>query len=377
MITRIAVIAGKEFRQMFRDMRLLGIVLLMPIIQLLLFAYAISFDVQNVPLWVVDNDRSVSSRDYIASLTASGTFQLAGISDSFNDGDSALEFGQARVAVLIPSGFGAEIARGNPGQVGILVDGSEPNSARVSRAAVIAMSANYSLELTKGWAVANGIDLSGQGMLAAQVRTWYNPELKSSDFLIPGLMVVILMIVTVQQTAVSLVRERELNTSDQLALTPLRSVELIIGKLLPGLLLAFVNLGVIVGLGVGVFGVPMRGDPLALIAGATLFIISCLGIGFLISAVVPSVEVASIAALLVAFLPAFLLSDFAFPLDQIPFVLEWFSRVFPGRYMVTISRDVFLKGAGFEQVWRELGALCIFAVVVTGLAAMRYSRRAR
>jgi ABC-2 type transport system permease protein len=225
------------------------------------------------------------------------------------------------------------------------------------------------------WTVGNAIDTTSAGALEPRVRIWYNPELRASDFLIPSLMVVIVMIVTVQQTAVSLVRERDLGTADQLASSGLHSLELIIGKLLPSAVLAFVELVVATALGMAVFGVPLRGDPLALAAGAAVFIFSCLGLGLLISALAKSVDAANVSALLVAFLPSFLLSGFIFPLDQVPFWVEWLSRIFPGRHMVTIAAEVFLKEAGFQQVWPELGALCLIAVITIGLSALFNSRR--
>jgi ABC-2 type transport system permease protein len=374
MITRIGAICGKEFRQLIRDPRILAMVILMPVIQLLLFAYAISFDVRNVPTFVIDNDRSQASRDYLASLSAADTFVIVGTGDSITDADTAFEFGRAKMAVLIPAGFGAQLARGEAGQLGILVDGTEPNNARIIRAASIAMNSRYSIELTTEWAAEHGVS-PDQGQLEPRVRVWYNPGMDSSIFLIPGLMVVILLIVTVQQTAQSLVRERDLGTAEQLTVSPLRHVELIIGKLLPWTLIAFFDLAVITGLGVTVFGVPFRGDPLALVAGAAAFILAGLGIGLAISAVAPSVDTANIAALGIAFLPAFLLSGFVFPLDQIPFWLEWLSRIFPGRYMVTIAREVFLKGGGFAQIWPELGALCLLATALVGLSVILYARR--
>jgi ABC-2 type transport system permease protein len=225
------------------------------------------------------------------------------------------------------------------------------------------------------WIGDNQIDISSPGALEPRVRTWYNPDLRSSDFLIPGLLVVVLMIVMVQQTATSLIRERDLGTADQLAVSPLHSLELIIGKLLPWAALAFAEFAVITALGMAVFGVPLRGDPLALAAGAAAFVFSGLGLGLLISALAKSVDAANVSALLVAFLPAFLLSGFTFPLDQVPFWVDWLSRIFPGRHMVTIVTEVCLKEAGFPQVWPELGALCLLAVITIGLSAVFNSRR--
>jgi ABC-2 type transport system permease protein len=209
------------------------------------------------------------------------------------------------------------------------------------------------------------------------VRTWYNPERRSSDFLIPGLMVVILAIVTVQQTAVTLVRERDQGTEEQLEVSPMRRIELMVGKLLPWTMIAFGDVALITGLARTIFGVPLRGDFWTLALGAALFVFAALGMGLVISAIAPSLDTANILAMLIAFLPSFLLSGFAFALDQIPVFLQWISYAFPARYMVTISRGVFLKGSGFPELWPELVSLAVYALVMIVLSSALYGRRSR
>ena len=375
MIRRIGAVARIEFIHLLRDPRMLAIVLVMPVIQLLLFAYAISFDVRNIPMIVVDTDHTPASRQYVEAFSASGLFDVVERSDSASDVDAAFMTNNARAALIIPAGFGDALARGEQAQAAILVDGSQPNTARVARAAAMALTQLYGKQIAVAWAADQGVDLSAIGGLEPRLRTWYNPDMRSSDFLIPGLMVVILMIVTVQQTAVTLVRERTLGTAEQLTVSPLRRGELMLGKLAPWTLLAFVDIAVITALSMGVFGVPMRGSIAALAAGAVLFVLAGLGMGLMISAVAPSLDVANLAALLAAFLPAFLLSGFAFPLSQIPTILQWFAKIFPGQYMVTISRDVFLKGASFPQVWPSLVALAVFATITLGVSSVLYRRR--
>ena len=234
-------------------------------------------------------------------------------------------------------------------------------------------SANRSLAVA--WASTQGLDLRQTGLVEPRLRTWYNPDRASSIFLIPGLMVVIIMIVTAQQTAVTLVREREQGTAEQLMVSPLRRIELTVGKLTPWVIMAFLDVAVIAAVGALLFHVPMRGDLLALGVGAVLFVASCLGIGLIVSAVAPSLDTANMAAFLIAFLPAFLLSGFAFALDQIPPVLDWISRIFPARYMVTISRGVLLKGAGFDELWPQVAALAAYATVALLIAVRLHGRR--
>ncbi|MFZ1410916.1 MAG: ABC transporter permease [Micropruina sp.] len=373
--TRVVAIAAKEFKHLRRDPRILAAVLLLPIMQLMLFAYAISFDVKNVATVIVDQDKTPASRSYVQAYDASDFFAVLGQADDVAAADRLFDRNQARIVVVIPAGFARQLAAGERAEVAVFLDGSEPNTARIGQAYSIALNRVYGSRLTFAWAETQGVDVTGLGQLEPRVRTWYNPEKRSSDFLIPGLLVVIIMIVTVQQTAVTLVRERDQGTQEQMSVSPLRQSELMLGKLLPWTLLAFVDMVVITVVGMTVFGVPLRGDVLVLALGAMAFVFSSLGLGLVISAIAPSVDVANITALLASFLPAFMLSGFAFALDSIPIVLQWISYLFPARYMVTISRGVFLKGAGFAELWPELLALGGYALVVLLIAAALYGRR--
>lgn len=376
-LDRISAVVRKEFRHLWRDPRAIAIVLLMPVVQLLLFAYAISFDVSHLPTVVVDADRTPASREYLSEYVGSPLFEIVEYADSPAAVEQAFLRNAAEVGIIVPAGFGRTLAGGGQAQVGVLIDGSQPNSARVAQAYTNALTLLATQQVALHWADTQGVDVGSLGQLEPRVRTWYNPERRSAIFLVPGLIVVILAIVTVQQTAVSLVRERELGTAEQLTVSPLRRSELMLGKLLPWTALAFVDLIVISALAVWVFGVPLRGDPLVLATGAALFVFCCLGLGLVISAVAPSVDVANIAALLLTFLPAFLLSGFVFALNQIPVVLQWVSMAFPARYMVAISRGVFLKGAGWAELWPEFVGLGVYAVVALTAASLLFSRRTR
>ncbi len=372
---RIGAVVRKEFIHVGRDPRLLAVVLVMPIIQLLLFAYAISFDVRNLPTVVVDLDRTPDSTAYLRAYEASGLFQVTAHETTLAAVDESFARNEARVAVVVPAGFARSLARGEAAQVGVFVDGSEPNSAKVAQTYSAALNQLYGRSLAVAWASTQGLDLRQTVLVEPRLRTWYNPDRASSIFLIPGLMVVIIMIVTAQQTAVTLVREREQGTAEQLMVSPLRRIELMVGKLTPWVIMAFLDVAVIAAVGALLFHVPMRGDLLALGVGAVLFVASCLGIGLIVSAVAPSLDTANMAAFLIAFLPAFLLSGFAFALDQIPPVLDWISRIFPARYMVTISRGVLLKGAGFDELWPQVAALAAYATVALLIAVRLHGRR--
>jgi ABC-2 type transport system permease protein len=376
-LTRILAIARKEFIHLRRDPRILIAVLIIPVTQLLLFAYAISFDVKNVPTVILDQDKTAESRAYVDTYRSAEFFTVKGSVSNLAGVDRAFDRNVARIAVVVPPGFGRSIARGEKATVAVLVDGSEPNSAQLGQAYAVALNQAYGQRILAGWADRQGIDITGIGQLQPRIRTWYNPERRSSDFLIPGLMVVIIMIVTVQQTAVTLVRERDQGTQEQMVVSPLHQWELMIGKLLPWTILAFADMIAITAVGILVFQVPLRGSVPFLAVASVVFVFAALGLGLIISAVAPSLESANITALLISFLPAFILSGFAFPLESIPVVLRAVSYLFPGRYMMVIARGVFLKGAGFSELWQQLAQLAVYSFVVIVVASVLYGRRAR
>lgn len=375
--TRIGAVVAKEFRHLGRDPRMLAAVVLLPIMLLVLFSYALSFDIRSVSTIVIDQDQSATSQRYLQGYEQSDFFDVMARGSSMTDADEVFATSTAKVAVIIPAGFEGTIEADGHAEVAVLVDGTEPNSARVARSYSVAINQLASTAMTREWAERQGIDVSGVGTLDARIRTWYNPDQRSSDFLIPGLMVVILAIVTIQQTAVTLVRERTLGTEEQLEVSPMHKLELMIGKLIPWTLLALVDVAVIVAIGVLVLDVPLRGSVAALAVGAVLFILANLGMGLAVSAVAPSEDTANIAAMMIALLPSFMLSGFVFPLNQMPVVLQWISAVLPARYMVSLSRGVFLKGAGFAELWPDLLALAIAAAVLIAVSTLMYSRKAR
>ena len=374
-VARIGAIARKEFVHIVRDWRILVAVLVIPVSQLLLFAYAISFDVKNVPTVVMDQDKTAASRQYVGAYESSEFFSVKGRVDSLSEVDRAFDTNRARIAVVVPAGFARDVARGNKARVAVLIDGSEPNSAQLGQAYANALNQSYGQRILAEWADRQGLDITQFGRLEPRIRTWYNPEKRSSDYLVPGLMVIIIMIVTVQQTAVTLVRERDNGTQEQMMVSPLRQGELMVGKLLPWTVLAFVDMAGITLVGMLVFGVPMRGSVPFLAAASVVFVFAALGLGLIISALAPSLETANYIALMISFLPAFILSGFAFPLDSIPPVLQGISYFFPGRYMIVIARGVFLKGAGLAELWAQLAMLTLYSVIVVGIAAVLYGRR--
>ncbi|NTU71233.1 MAG: ABC transporter permease [Coriobacteriia bacterium] len=374
-VQRIVAIARKEFVHIARDWRMIVAVLIMPLLQLLLFAYAISFDVRNVPTVVFDADNTAASRDYIAAASNTGFFDVVGTVSSAAEIDQAFDRGVARVVIVVEKGFGTALAQARTANATVLVDGSEPNSAQLGRSYAIALNTVYGNQVLSRWASARGSTLS-VGRAEARLRTWYNPERSSADFLIPGLMVVIIMIVTVQQTAVTLVRERDAGTLEQLVVSPLRQGELIVGKVMPWAILGFADTVMITAVSLAVFHVPLRGDVSVLVVSMFLFVLCCLAIGLVISAVAPSIESANMIGLMISFLPGFMLSGMAFPLASVPPFLQFISYLFPGRYMTDIARGVFLRGAGWDVLTGLVLSLAVYAVVGLTLATVLNRKQA-
>ncbi len=374
-LRRIVAVARKEFIHISRDWRILVSVLLLPVTQLLLFSYAISFDVRNVPTVILDQDQTATSREFLSHFQQSDFFRVVAHVGSDAEADGYVARSQARAVVVVPPGFGRQVARdGNP-SMQVLVDGSEPNSAQLAQTYAAALTSMLSQRVTVAWAQNRGLDMSSAGQLQPEIRTWYNPERRSADFLIPGLMVVIIMIVTIQQTAVTLVREKDQGTFEQLLVSPIRRGELMVGKLAPWLALGLIDVVVITLVGVLVFGIPFRGPVLTLALASFAFILCCLSIGLIISSRAPSLETANFLGLMIAFLPGFMLSGFAFPLNSIPKLLQWLSYVFPARYMTTIARAVFLKGAGTALLASQIAALVLYAIIGIVVASLLWSRR--
>lgn len=375
-LDRVQAVAVKEFVHIRRDPRTIIAILIIPLVQLVLFAYAIGYDVRHIPTVILDSDNTAASRAYIETYRESGFFDILGSVNSLSGVDEAFLTNRARAAVVVSSGFERAQVAGRKASVLVLLDGSEPTSAQLGQAYANALNTTLNQQTAVKWALRNGVDPTAAGGLEPRLRTWYNPEGSSTTFLVPGLMVVIVMIVTVQQTAVTLVKERDQGTLQQMTVSPLRRWELMVGKVAPWATLGFVDAVAIVLAAVYVFHVPLRGDLTLLAVSTLLFILCSLGIGLIISALAKSTESANIVALLISFLPAFMLSGMAFPLDSIPRFLQYVSYIFPGRYMTTISRGVFLKAAGWDIMWPEVTALAVYALATIVISSALNRRRA-
>ena len=365
-------VALKELRQIARDPMSLIMLLGVPTFMLLLYGYAINFDVRHVALAVEDRDHSRAARDLVAAFVNSTYFDRVRDLTPGDDVERVLRLRQAKAVLVIPEGFADRIGRGRRAEVQMLIDGTDANTAStvLSYAASLVEEENVDL-LGHALPALAGEALHGE---AYRPRVWYNPELRSTNFLVPGLMGFILMITAVVSTALSVVREKERGTLEQLRVTSLRPAQLILGKTFPYLLISLVASALILAAARALFGVEVRGSYLHLFLATLVYLVGALGLGLLVSSVARSQAVAFQAGALISMLPAIFLSGFIFPIRSMPAALQALTYAVPARYFLVIVRGVILKGAGIAPYWEQMLFLVLYAAAVFGLAFVRLSR---
>lgn len=372
---RALAIARKEFIHIIRDPRLLTVILMMPIIQLFLYSYALSFDIKHLPTAVLDFDHTTMSRQYVNALEQSNYFTVNQRLGSYAQVDKAFESNTDRVVVVIAAGFGDNLMAGRQGNVQVLVDGSDANSAQLGSSYASALSKIFGSKIVISQMQAKGYNTSGATGLSSYTRTWYNPEGQSAAYFVPGLIVVLVTMVTILQTSLTLVREKENGTYEQLIVSPMKRIELMVGKIAPWSLIGAAEIVLISLIGILVFNIPFRGSPILLAIASLLYVTCTLGLGLIISARAERIDTVTQMAALVSFLPTFMLSGYIFPISSMPWFLQALSYLYPARYFIDITRTIFLKGGGLEVLWPQYLALCIFAVLIVTLAASLYRER--
>lgn len=355
---RVFEMVRKEFRQIFRDPRLRRVIFVAPMIQLLAFGYAVSTDVRNVATLVVDHDRSRASRELVEAFTASGYFRVLGYAERPADLVRALDHGDAVVGIVVPRGFERDAAEGRA-RVQILLDGTNSNLATVAR--------GYAERIV----LSQGSSETPDPPVDLRSRAWFNPSLESRDYNVPAVIGALLLLICLLLTSLAVVREREIGTLEQLLVSPLRPGELILGKTLPFALIGLVDLGLVTAVALLWFRIPFRGNPLLLVLGTVLFLLSALGMGLLISSISNTQQEAFMAAFLV-FLPSILLSGFLFPVNSMPRLFQMLTLVNPLRHYLEIVRALFLKGAGLDALWTQMLALLAMGSALLWLAAGRF-----
>jgi len=370
-VWKTLAVATKELRQIRRDRRTLLILLFVPAFFLLVYGYALNFDIRNVQLLVEDDDRTTASRELVSAFLNSGYFDLAGEPLRPEDIDRALDRNEARAALVIPSGFGVDVARGRPTAVQFIVNGDNANTATtvVGYATGLLGMVSSRLEMTARLGSTTGPPL------ALESRIWYNPELRSALFLVPGLIAYIAMLTAVVSTALSIVREKEAGTMEQVRMSPVGPLPYVVGKTVPYFVVSLASAMGVVAVSMLLFDLPMRGSWLVLLGVVSLFLVGALAFGLLISSVADSQQVAFQLALLTSFLPTLMLSGFIFPIASMPPFLQAVTTIVPARYFLVALRGVVLKGVGPEVFWPDLAALAAFAAATLGLAAVRMHRQ--
>jgi ABC-2 type transport system permease protein len=359
---RVWQVTLKEFRQIFRDPRLARAVFIAPLMQLVLFGYAVSTDVRQTPLYLVDQDRTQDSRQLVEALTASGYFRVVGRSQDPARLVAALDHGDAVLGLQIPVGFSAQLRSGGGATLQALLDGTNSNTAAVAQ--------GHAERIVLAYGTAR---LPDAPALAVELRdrAWFNPELSSRNYNVPAVVGAIILLVSLLLTSLAVVREREIGTLEQLRVSPLRAGELIAGKTLPFAVIGLVDLMVVVTVAILWFGVPFHGSLPALLLASILFLASGLGMGLLISTISETQQEAFMATFLI-FMPAILLSGFMFPISSMPELFQWLTHLNPVRHFLVIVRSIFLKGVGPTVLWPEYLALAALGGTLLWLAASRF-----
>ena len=366
----ILPIVRKEFRQIIRDKRILGVLLFFPALMLFAFGYALNFDVKNTRMAVYDEDRSSASRDFIQQFFTSEYFVKVQTLSSKAEINDLLDGEKVRVVLVVPSSFSKDIQRGQSASVQVIVDGANSNAAATVLGYINAMIQQYSLKIM----AESFMRIGGQQInlpIDFQPRVWYNPELKSAKFLVPGLIAFILMITTVVSTALSVVRERELGTMEQIMVSPIKPIELILGKTIPYIIISLIATLVILFLGYILFDVSIKGSIFLLSVMTILFLIGGLGVGMLISTLVETQQLAFMIAVIVSMLPTFILSGFVFPIRNMPAIIQGVTYLIPARYFLVALRAIILKGAGLSAFWDQAIFLAIYAAMMIGISSLR------
>jgi ABC-2 type transport system permease protein len=376
MIRRVRHLFWKELIELRQDPRLFGVVIIAPIMQLMLLAYAATTDVRNVPVVFADGDRSTASRELISRFDRSTTFTVLDIVTTNDEVEPHLTQGSAWIAVAIPPGYGEAIAAGHPQTLQVIADGSDSNSAGVSLAYATTLITDYGHELAEGGAGSEPESAPARGpSLEPRIRVWFNPRLESRDFMVPGVIALLLLAVTTNLSSMGIVREKELGTLEQLNVTPITRSELILGKLLPYGLVGIVDVVLVLAVAVLWFEVPLRGSVLLVFSLTLVYLLTTLGLGLFVSTISATQQQAMMTTTFFFLMPMVYLSGFVFPIENMPAPIQALTYFVPLRYFLVILRSLFLKGVGLETIWPEALALTGWGLAILTLAIVRSSKR--
>ncbi len=363
---RLSAIAKKEFKHLFRDIRMLSILIFFPAFLLIVFGYAINFDVHHVRIAVYDRDKSSFGREFIESLTSTEYFSLVGYVENENEIKKVLDSKIAQCVIVLPEKLASDFYAKREAKIQFLIDGVDGNTAVIIQNYVNAALREFNAEKMSLTLATYGI--KQYTPIKFEPLFWYNPELKTTKFLIPGLIAMILVITAVISVSLSLVREKERGTIEQINVSPIRSLELLLGKTTPYLLLALLNAAMILIVGYLLFEIEIKGSILLLFITTLMFLFACTSIGIFVSSVVDSMQVAFSIATFASLLPSVILSGFIFPIESMPFIIQIFTNITPTKFFIVILRAIILRGVGLEAFWQQVIYLILFALIMLGLS---------
>ena len=373
MFDRLRAMLIKEFIQVFRDKRMRIVLFVIPIIQTIIFSYAVNMDVRNIPTAVLDRDNSSASRELVAMMASSGYFTITQRIDSEAEIRRLLDHGTVRVVVNIERGLDEGLQQGGTVPLQVLLDGSDSNTAGIIMGYLARLTTAYTTTRQQEFAARHFGTPPRIGQIELASRAWFNENLESPPFYVPAVITNILFVITMLLSSLAIVREKELGTIEQVIVTPIRKREFILGKTLPFVLIGYIDVALISIVGTLVFDVPVRGSLWLLFLATTLFLMSSLGIGLLISTVSQTQQQAMMSAFFIIF-PAMLLSGFAFPIENMPEPAQWLTLLNPLRYYMVVIRGIFMKGVGLEALWEQLAALTIIGIVLLTVAVARFRK---
>lgn len=371
---RLKAVAWKETVQIMRDSRSIAIVVIMPVVLMLAFGYGVSFDIKHVRTYIFDRDGTQQSQDLLKKLQASEYFDIVRVVDNYKDLVRGIDSGDCVLAVVVSPNFAEQIRKGGTTSVQVIVDATDANSANVAMNYMDALVQGYSQNVQVRWIERRGQRVRGSPIEIA-ARTWFNEDLESMANIVPGVVAIVMAVVGTFLTSLTIAREWERGTMEQLISTPVAPLELMIGKLTPYLVVGVLDTALCAALGVWWFKVPFRGQLWMFFASSVLFLLVVLSMGYLLSVVMKSQLAASQASMIATFLPAFLLSGFIFPIDQMPKVIQVVTHLIPARYFMSIIRAVFLKGTPLVLLWTDLMALLVFATILVLVATRAFRKQ--
>ena len=372
--TRFLAVAREEIVQVLRDSRSLIIVLIMPVILVLLFGYGVNLDLKHLPIYVYDRDGSQQSQDLLKRFQASDYFEIKRAVESYPELTRAIDNEHAKMGLVIPWDFSQRLRDGRVAQIQALVDATDDNTANVLIGYAQAVVQGYSSEVQLDWLRERG-QIAQPASVSVETRTWYNEDLESSAFIVPGVLALVMSVIGAFLTSLTIAREWERGTMEQLISTPVTPLEIMLGKLVPYFAIGMIDVVVCALIALYWFHVPFRGSMLTLLLSSAMFMIVVLSMGFFISVIAKNQLAASQIALLTTFLPAFLLSGFLYSIEQMPMVLQWITRILPARYYVSVLKKIFLKGSPTALLYADLVPLAVFTLVLAMLATHSFQKK--